>query len=297
MTRLSPEDAAAQRRERLETLHNQLTEGVQTLTTSEGWRRMLDMASKLHRYSANNLLLIMLQRPEASAVAGYRTWQQLGRQVRRGSEAIWVLGPVKYKIETENEATGEVSQRMQLRGFKPVPVFAIEDTDGPELPAPAELSGDAPATLWDGLTSVLNEQGYTVERVEIPGGAKGDTDPLTKVVRIDARLHPMEALAVLFHEHHHVALGHMERIEEYRANHANARGVMETEAESATYVAMSALGFDTGNWSIEYVAGWSAGDQKLLMSTAERVVSAAHQTVDSLTPSAGLEPSGLAIGL
>jgi antirestriction protein ArdC len=258
---------------------------------------MLDMASKLHRYSANNLLLIMLQRPETSAVAGYRTWQQLGRQVRRGSEAIWVLGPVKYKIETENEATGEVSQRMQLRGFKPVPVFAVEDTEGPELPAPAQLDGDAPAAIWDGLTSTLNEQGYTVERVEIPGGAKGDTYPLTKVVRIDARLHPMEALAVLCHEHHHVALGHMERIDEYRANHANARGVMETEAESATYVAMTALGFDTGDWSIEYVAGWSKGDQKLLMSTADRVVTAAHQTVDRLSPELALDPVGLELGL
>jgi hypothetical protein len=75
----------------------------------------------------------------------------------------------------------------------------------------------------------------------------------------------MEALAVLAHEHAHVSLGHLDRIDEYRANHDNARGVMEVEAESATYVTMTALGFDTGNWSIEYVGGWSHGDKTSLI--------------------------------
>jgi hypothetical protein len=233
-----------------------------------------------------------MQRPDTAAVAGYRTWQKVGRQVKRGSEAIWVLGPVKYKVELENQDTGEKSSAIALRGFKPVPVFALEDTDGPELPQPAHLAGEAPAAIWDGLTGMLADRGYTVERSLIASRAKGDTNPADHRVRIDSRLPAMEALAVLFHEYHHVYLGHVEDLEQYRLH----RGRMETEAESATYVAMTALGFDTGDWSIDYVAGWSGGDPKLLHSTAERVVTAAHETVDQLTITDGLELNGLEVG-
>jgi antirestriction protein ArdC len=289
-----PDLQAAQRRERLENLHDQLTDQVETLTTSDGWRQMLSMASHLHTYSLRNQLLIAAQMPTATAVAGYRQWQRLGRQVRKGSEAIWVLGPVTYKSGEEvNEATGESRPLYQLRGFKPLAVFDIADTDGPPLPQPAHLTGEAPKELWDGLTRLLGEHGYTVERAELPGGKQGSTSPTDHKVRIDSRLSPMEALAVLAHEHAHVALGHLDQIDEYRQH----RGPFEVEAESAVFVTMTALGFDTGNWSVDYVAGWSGGSPEAMAKTAERVVSTAHDTLDRLTPSAGLEPAGIGVAI
>jgi hypothetical protein len=118
-------------------------------------------------------------------------------------------------------------------------------------------------------------------------------------VRVDSRLSPFQALKTLIHEHHHVALGHVNSIEEYRRH----RGSQEVEAESATYVVMGALGFDTSAYSFDYITGWAHGDPKLLMATAERVLDAAHQTIERLTPtlgldqSTGVEPSGIAIGL
>jgi hypothetical protein len=298
--RLSPEQAAAQRKERLENLHTQLTEQVEALTTSDGWKQMLSMASHLHTYSLRNQLLIAAQKPTATAVSGYRQWQRLGRQVRRGSEAIWVLGPVTYKSGEEvNEVTGESHPLYQLHGFKPLAVFDIADTDGPPLPQPAHLTGDAPKELWDGLTRLLADDGYTVERAELPGGRQGSTSSTTHRVLIDSRLSPMEALAVLFHEHAHVALGHLDHVDEYR----NHRGPFEVEAESAVYVTMTALGFDTGSWSVDYVAGYSAGSPDAMAKTAERVVSTAHETIERLTLTlaldqrSGIEPSGIAIGL
>jgi hypothetical protein len=234
MTRLSPEEAAAQRKERLQSLHDQLTEGVERLATSEGWTHYLNMASRLHRYSANNTLLILLQRPDATAVAGYREWQKMGRQVRQGSQAIWILAPNKYKTEIENEETGEKDTAFRLRGFRPAGVFALEDTDGPELPKPKLLAGEAPAAVWDGVVGLLQAAGYRVSREEIQSRANGDTDPRTQRVRVDSRLSPFQALKTLIHEHHHVALGHVNSIEEYRRH----RGLQEVEAESATYVAM-----------------------------------------------------------
>jgi hypothetical protein len=300
MTRLAPEEAAAQRKERLENLHDQLTEQVETLTSSEGWRSMLRMASHLHTYSLRNQLLIAAQKPTATAVAGYRQWQRLGRQVTRGAEAIWVLGPVTYKSGEEvNEATGESHPLYQLRGFKPLAVFDIADTDGPPLPQPAHLTGEAPKELWDGLTRLLAEHGYTVERTELPGGKQGSTSPTDQKVRIDSHLSPMEALAVLAHEHAHVALGHLEQIDEYRQH----RGPFEVEAESLVFVEMTALGFDTGNWSVDYVAGWAGDSSEAIAKTAESVVATAHETIERLTPTLaldrrnGVESSGIGAAL
>jgi N-terminal domain of anti-restriction factor ArdC len=299
-SRLSPEEAAAQRKERLERLHAQLTEQVETLTSSEGWKHMLEMAAHMHRYSFQNTLLILAQRENATQVAGYRTWQKLGRQVVKGAGAIWVLGPVKYKSgEATNEDTGETQPLYAVHGFKPVPVFDLADTTGPELPPPVHLDGEAPAKIWDRLTDLLAEQGFTVERAELPGGKQGSTSPTTHRVLINSRLLPMEALAVLFHEQAHVALGHLDHIDEYRQH----RGPFEVEAESMVYVTMTALGFDTGNWSADYVAGWAGGSPEAMAKTAERVVSTAHDTIERLTPtlaldqSTGTEPSGIAIGL
>jgi hypothetical protein len=294
VTRPSLEEAAAQRKERLEALHGQLVEQVEALTSSEGWKHMLQMAAKMHRYSFQNTLLILAQRESATQVAGYRAWQKLGRQVVKGAQAIWVLGPVTYKTgEAQNEATGETQALYKLRGVKPVPVFDLADTTGPELPKPAHLTGDAPKELWDGLTRLLDERGFAVERAEIYGGTQGDTSPTDHRVRIDSRLAPMEALAVLAHEYAHVALGHLDKIDLYKIH----RGPFEVEAESTVFVTMSALGFDTGNWSADYVAGWGQTSPDAMAETAARVVATAHQTLEALSPSLGLEPSTIGVEL
>jgi hypothetical protein len=162
------------------------------------------------------------------------------------------------------------------------------------LPYPSQhiFTGEAPKELWEGLTRLLVEQGYTVERTELPGGKQGSTSPTDHKVRIDSRLSPMEALAVLAHEHAHVALGHLDQIDEYRQH----RGPFEVEAESLVFVEMTALGFDTCNWSVDYVAGWAGDSPEAMAKTAERVVATAHATLEHLTPSTGLESPGIGIG-
>jgi hypothetical protein len=294
--RLDPDLQAAQRKDRLEALHGQLVEGIEGLSTSEGWRHYLNLASRLHHYSANNTLLISMQRGDTMAVAGYKTWQQMGRQVRRNPQTIWILAPNKYKVEVENEQTGEKDITTSLRGFRPAAVFAIEDTDGPDLPIPKPLTGEASAAIWDGVTGLLQDQGYTVSREPIESRANGDTDPKAKRVRVDSSLSPLHALKTLVHEWNHVALGHVESIEEYRLH----RGAQEVEAESATYVTMGGLGLDTSVYSFDYIAGWANGDPKLIMATAERVLTAAHDTIDRLSPQDALASDlsdGIAVNL
>jgi hypothetical protein len=86
---------------RLQAVHDQLTASVETLASSDAWAQMLAVASGFHRYSPNNVLLITVQRPEATLVAGYRTWQQLGRQVVRGEQGIAILAPVITRADPE----------------------------------------------------------------------------------------------------------------------------------------------------------------------------------------------------
>ncbi len=107
--------------ERLEELHRRLTAQVEALVSGEDWKAMLDVAARLHRYSARNVMLILSQRPEGvTRVAGYRRWQSLGRQVRKGEQGIAILAPCVYRARPADEAAGKDSAEVAriLRGFR-----------------------------------------------------------------------------------------------------------------------------------------------------------------------------------
>ena len=120
-----------------------------------------DFARGFHRYWFNNLILIWAQRPDATAVASYRTWQAKGRQVRKGETAHPGPGPDPAPHPDPRRPRpagpgedGTPRTRQQVCGFRPVPVFDLAQTDGPPIPEPARpvlLAGDAPAGLWDAL--------------------------------------------------------------------------------------------------------------------------------------------------
>ena len=132
--------------DKTEELLKRLT-GVETLTSSEEWVRYLDVQSRFHRNSFGNVLLISLQFPDATRVAGFRRWLELGRHVRRGQKGIAILAPVVHRLKVEDEATGE--ERMIVsapRAFRVVDVFDVSQTDGDDLPeSPARR---LKATAW-----------------------------------------------------------------------------------------------------------------------------------------------------
>lgn len=115
---------------------NRLTEGITNLTSSDAWQEWLTVQSRFHRYSFNNTLLIHLQRPEATRVAGFHAWRRLGRNVRKGEKAIWILAPVTRKPADEERsgASAAAERGRVLVAFKPTAVFDIAQTDGEELP-------------------------------------------------------------------------------------------------------------------------------------------------------------------
>lgn len=288
--------------DKLEVLHNQLTEAVAELATSEGWQRMLVVAARFHDYSPSNILLIGAQRPDATQVAGFRTWLALGRHVNKGEHGIAILAPCVYKAEdggprTDPSAPGraadpaavtEADQDAQrvLRGFKVVHVFDISQTDGEPLPAvePAHLNGDAPRRLTDHLTALTAEAGYRLERGPCRG-ANGYTDFAARVVRVIDTASPAQFVKTLAHELGHIRADHEDRFIDYATSIA-CRGQAEIEAESIAYLVTAQAGLDSGAYSVPYLAGWSGGDVDLLRESTARVINVARAIAPAVVEAA-----------
>ena len=180
---------AEERRAEAETLRESIAEQVEALRQSEAWTRFLRFAQAFHRYSLGNVLLILAQKPEATHVAGYRTWQKLGRQVRKGERGIRIFGGRDVVTTEEDEATGEEKETHRRRFF-PVSVFDMSQTDplDPDAEDPStlarRLTGDDPLGIVEAVTDYLTGQGWTVERAPIPGETNGytTTDGTRRVV-------------------------------------------------------------------------------------------------------------------
>jgi len=170
MTSLTHHDPAAQRREQD---RERLGQAVRDLATSDGWQAWLRTRAMFHSYSFNNSMLIASQRPTATHISGFRTWQKLNRQVRKGERAIRIFAP---RTLTEQDANGDDTRRVY---FRSVPVFDIAQTDGEPLPEPESqpITGDSCAHAIPKLEQLAHEIGYTVHRSPLAENVGGYCDP------------------------------------------------------------------------------------------------------------------------
>ena len=252
-----------------------LTEGISKLTTSDEWQRYLDCQSRFYHYSSNNVMLILTQRHEATQIAGFNAWKKLGRFVKKGEKAIWIVAPMRYKVVDDQKNDDE---QQVIRGFKWVPVFAISSTDGEELPSVChKLAGDDPDGLFDRLTVVADSIGFHVENVELQGSVNGDCTYREKRVRVELTNAPAQRVKTLAHELAHALL------------HENFkdRALAELEAESTAFIVMSTLGIDSSNYSFGYVTTWAGGgDQAIagIKASCERIQKSAASILRAFEP-------------
>ncbi len=298
LTEAERQAAAQARRETVEALHRQLAEQVGSLDNRAEWERYLAFARSFHQYSFRNRLLIMLQDPDATTVAGYRAWQAKGYQVRRGEKAIRVLGPVTKRVPVLDDAgkpvldaDGKPREIRKLVGVTPVSVFDISQTDGPpppEHPVPVLLTGQAPPGLGDSLAVLVAEQGFRLERGDCDG-ANGITLYDERVVRVRADVDDAQEAKSLAHELGHVLLAP-------DGMGGGCRGLREVEAESVAYMVTSAHGLDSGQYTFRYVTGWAtqaaddSSPEDVVRATGQRVTEVAdrilaHTQADAIQPS------------
>ena len=249
-----------------------LEQGIAQLTTSEAWIDYLHVQARFYRYSPNNCMLIQLQMPDASRVAGYGRWRDLGRQVRKGEKGIAILAPCIYKSDDEPEAERAV------RGFRTAHVFDVSQTEGEplaELPI-SRLSGEAPAVM-DALTSYAESLGYAVTFGTFACASKnGQTSFLTHTVTLREDLSPSQTVKTMCHELGHILLEHLS---------CDSRSLAETEAESVAFVICDALGIDSGAYSFAYLATWNDGSEDAvarIKASALRIQQAARQVLTAL---------------
>lgn len=267
--RLSP----TERELRRERDRERIAAAVRELKTSDGWTRWVRARSRFHRYSAQNCMLIAMQCPHATSVAPLKTWNQLGRRVKRGERAIAInVFKGNFRVERE-DGTEEEIPRFQLRAC----LFDESQTDGDPLPElPSEpITGDSHQRLVNPLCLLAGDLGYEVRFQMVPGRARGYCDPVQQLIVIDDSLPVNSQVRTLIHE---IAHAHEIGYAEYGRNAA------EVLVESVTYIVCGAIGLDTTGESIPYVAGWDNDDLDTLERFAHLVDATARRIEGVVLP-------------
>ncbi len=255
-----------------------LDTGVEKILDGDEFKRYLAFAGRFHRYSANNSLLVLLQRPNATRIAGYKKWQELGRQVRRGEEGLKILAPIFRTVEDEESSEKE----RVLCSFKVVKVFDVSQTDPapdasplPEKPRPRALRGDSDAawTLARSLLGFCGSEGVPVSEDDaeldaLSPGANGLYHLREKRILVRSTLSADGRAKTLAHELAHHLL-HRDA-----AGSEVDRPTLETEAEGTAYAVLSYFDVDASGYSFAYVARWAESKEvvKAALSNIQKTV-------------------------
>ena len=268
---------------KVQELYKKLTEGVQEWFGSGRIQEILAFQARFYRYSFNNMLLIFLQCPNATHVAGYNAWKKMGRQVRRGEKGIQIFAPL-IKKETEINNEGKEVEVERLYGFRVTHVFDLSQTDGEPLPVePPTISGESEQgqSLFDALMTV-SPVPVTLEPVF--GGSKGYYDPLARKIVVKSGLPADFRAKVLFHEVAHAL------VEKTPVKNSADRVRAEVVAESSAFVTASYFGLDTAEYSFEYVGRWAEDPEEALkwgssiQKTAASLIKLVERGLKKITP-------------
>ena len=285
-------------KQRVQELTDKLEQGLQDLFNSESYRNYLATMSKFHNYSFNNTLLIAMQKPDATLVAGYKAWQKnFERHVNKGEKAIRILAPAPYKIKEERDKIDPVTQELLLDkdgnpqkeeveitipAFRAVSVFDVAQTDGKLIPelAAHELLSDVEGYQYM-IRAVEAISPVPIELEEIAGDSKGYYDREAKRIAVQENMSESQTLKTMIHEVAHSKL-HSKEVEQDEQMKKD-RNTKEVEAESIAYTVCQHFGVDTSDYSFGYIAGWSSGrDTKELRASMDTIRRTASELITGI---------------
>ena len=257
--------------DRLKEITDKLEKGLQDLFSSGQYADYLKTMSKFYGYSASNTLLIYMQRPDASHVAGYGDWQKnFKRHVKRGEHGIKILAPCPYKQQVEREQTGPdgravtVTEEVTRAAFKPVTVFDVSQTEGEPLPELGvnELTGDV-EHYPDFFEALKKVSPFPVGFEAITTGAKGYCNYAEQRIAINEGMAEVQNVKTAIHEITHATLHnyYAEKEKEVPPGQRKDQRTREVEAESVAYTVCQHYGIETSEYSFGYIAGWSSDKQ------------------------------------
>jgi len=236
---------------------------------SETLIRYLTFLSHFQHYSFRNVIMIAIQRPDARHVAGFHSWRQLGRTVKKGETGIAIFAPmVGRKREPQAEQAAEEEAGRALYGFRVVHVFDVQQTEGKDVPQIATMSGD-PSQYLGRLEHMVATHGIVLRYESLPSGTQGAS--MNGTILLAKELSACATFSVLVHEFAHELLHYQTG----RAEGPN-RMVEETEAEAVSYVVCRALGLETTRHSVDYIHLYQGNSEVLAKSLNAIQRTAAH---------------------
>jgi N-terminal domain of anti-restriction factor ArdC len=239
---------------------------------SETLTHYLVAIGRFHRYSLRNVMLIALQKPTATHVAGFHTWHKLGRFVKRHEKGIFILAPIIRPKNHGAEQT-EADESSMAVGFRAAYVFDINQTDGQELPEIGDVNGD-PREYRERLVKFVAECGVVLEYSQDIAPARGTSAGGKITLQPDQS--PAEEFATLAHELAHEMMHRDER------RSSTSKRSRETEAEAVAFVVCQAIGLETGSAAQDYIQLYE-GDAKLLTESLEHIQQTATRILNSIT--------------
>ena len=288
-------------KQKVQEITDKLEEGLKELFESEKYKTYLSTMSKFHNYSFNNTLLIAMQKPEATLVAGYKAWQKnFERHVNKGEKAIRILAPAPYKIKEERDkldpVTGEMMfdengmpQKEQVEVtipvFRAVSVFDVSQTDGKPI---QELEAQELLSTVEGyedfVQALMNVAPVPIGFEDIPGDSKGYFHTEEKRIAVQENMSESQTLKTMVHEVAHSMLHNKEiNRDDLMEAPAKDRNTKEVEAENVAYTVCKHFGIDTSDYSFGYIAGWSSGkDMKELKSSLDTIRKTASELITGI---------------
>lgn len=286
--------------EKVKEITDKLEAGIKELMESSKFKEYLKCLSKFHNYSLGNTILIAMQKPDATLVAGYTAWKnQFGRQVQKGEQGIRILAPTPYKKKMEvdivDPSTGQARinpdgtkqtelKEIMVPAFKVVSVFDVSQTDGRPLPSIGvnELTGDV--RQYEMFFEALKRScPVPIGFEQIDSGAKGYYHTVEHRIALQEGMSQVQTIKTLIHEMTHQKLHSMDPKEMPPEEPRLTRNAKEVEAESVAYTVAQRFGIETSDYSFAYIAGWSAGkDTPELKASLDRIRKAADEMITGI---------------
>ena len=286
-------------KQKVKEITDKLEAGLKELFESEKYKSYLSTMTKFHNYSFNNPLLIAMQKPEATLVAGYQAWQKnFERHVNKGEKAIRILAPAPYKIKEERDkldpVTGEMmfdengmpqkeETEVTIPAFRAVSVFDVSQTDGKPIP---ELEVNELLSTVEGyedfVQALMNISPVPIAFEDIPGDSKGYFSTAEKRIAVQENMSESQTLKTMVHEVAHSML-HDKEVNQSMDIPVKDRNTKEVEAESVAFTVCQHFGIDTSDYSFGYIAGWSSGrNMKELKSSLDTIRKTASELITGI---------------
>ena len=286
-------------KQKVKEITDKLEAGLKELFEREKYKSYLSTMSKFHNYSFNNTLLIAMQKPEATLVAGYQAWQKnFERHVNKGEKAIRILAPAPYKIKEERDkldpVTGEMmfdengmpqkeETEVTIPAFRAVSVFDVSQTDGKPIP---ELEVNELLSTVEGyedfVQALMNISPVPIAFEDIPGDSKGYFSTAEKRIAVQENMSESQTLKTMVHEVAHSRL-HDKEVNQSMDIPVKDRNTKEVEAESVAFTVCQHFGIDTSDYSFGYIAGWSSGrNMKELKSSLDTIRKTASELITGI---------------